>query len=231
MKSTSYIPTSDSDKGIWLNNFSTKISNHAAALGITAAEVSAINDDAAFYNYIINLHEAVKQTLANITSYKKLLKHAVLNQHLGAIPAMPVLSTAPNQTAEGIFDRISMIVKRIKGSTAYTTVIGNDLGIIAPPVVLNVATMQPDLKVSLEAGRPRIKCTKGDADALDLYVDRKDGAGFILLSRLLKTDYVDVYNLPAGTVIAEWDYKGMYVIGNTQVGLMSPPVSITVKKI
>lgn len=231
MKSTSYIPTSDSDKGIWLNNFSTKIGNHASALGLSAAEITSINDDAAFFSYILNLHEGVKQTLANITSYKKLAKHAVVNQHLGAIPAMPVLSTAPTQTPEGIFDRISMIVKRIKGNPAYTAVIGNDLGIIAPPVVINAATMQPDLKVTLEAGRPRVRCTKGEAAAIDLYVDRKDGAGFILLSRLLKTDYVDVTNLPSGTVIAEWDYKGIFVIGNTQIGLMSPVVSITVKKI
>ena len=61
--------------------------------------------------------------------------------------------------------------------------------------------MQPDLKVSLDADRPHIKCSKGYADAIDLYVDRKDGAGFVLIGRLLKLDYIDVVSLPANTVL------------------------------
>lgn len=91
--------------------------------------------------------------------------------------------------------------------------------------------MQPDLVVKLDAGRPHIKCAKGIADALDLYVNRNDGAGFVLIGRLLKTDYIDTSNLPTTTLLAEWEYKGMFVIGNDNVGLMSPTVSIIVKKL
>jgi hypothetical protein len=61
-------------------------------------------------------------------------------------------------------------------------------------------------------------------------VDRKDGAGFVLIGRLLKLDYIDVVPLPTNTVLAEWDYKARYVIGNDPVGLMSSVVSVVVKK-
>ncbi len=226
----SYIPNSDSDRTVWLNNFSTKINTYAALVGITAAEVTAIQKDTAMYTYIINMLEVYKQTLNNITSYKNLLKHAVGQQHLGAIPSPPTLAAAPTAVSEGVFDRISKLVKRIKASTSYTDAIGNDLGIIAPVQTIDVATMQPELKVSLDADRPHIKCSKGYADAIDLYVDRKDNAGFVLIGRLLKLDYIDAVSLPASTVLAEWDYKARYVIGNDPVGLISAITSIVVKK-
>ena len=86
------------------------------------------------------------------------------------------------------------------------------------------------MTVSLDAGRPHIKCPKGNADAIDLYVDRKDGNGFVLIGRLLKLDYIDIASLPAATLVQEWDYKAIYVIGNNPVGLMSAVAGVVVKK-
>lgn len=230
MNSTSYIPSSDSEKVIWLNNFSTKINLYAATLGITATELTTIQDDASFFSYIVNLHQSLKQTLNNLTGYKTLLKRASGQQNLGAIPAVPVLSNVPAATPEGVFDRIAGFVKRIKGSPNYTSNIGADLGVLIITPTIDYSTVQPDLKINLDAGRPHIKCQKGYADALDLYVDRKDGAGFVLITRLLKPDYIDVVSLPVNIALAEWDYKARYVLGNNPVGLVSSVVSIVVKQ-
>lgn len=226
----SYLPSSDADRVIWLNNFSAKIGTYATNVGITAAEVTAIGNDKAYFQYIINMMDAYKQNLNNLTAYKNMVKHAVGQQHIGAIPSAPVLGAAPTAVTEGVFDRISKFAQRIKASVNYTENMGQDLGIIAPEVNVDPTTLQPQLKVKLDAGRPHIKCSKGITDAIDLYVDRKDGAGFILLGRLLKADYIDTFNLPAGTALAEWDYKAMYVIGNDNVGLMSAVESVVVKR-
>lgn len=230
MSTISFIPSSDSEKGIWSNNFSTKINTYATTLGLTAAEVTAIQKDIAMFIYILNMQEAYKQTMNNITSYKNLLKHAVGQQHLGALPTPPVLPTAPAAVPEGVFDRISKIVKRIKASVNYNEAMGNDLGIIAPVQTFDPALLQPELKVTLDGDRPHIKCAKGYSDAIDLYVDRKDGVGFVLIGRLTKPDYIDVANLPANVLLAEWDYKARYVIANDVVGVTSSVVSIVVKK-
>ena len=227
----SYLPNADNDKSLWFTNFKTKIATHAVTLGVSPAEVTTTQKDADAYLYIINMLEANKQYVNNITAYKNLLRHAVAQQHLGVIPVAPVLAAPPPAVTEGVFDRVSKLVKRIKAHVNYTDAIGQDLGIIAPTQTIDVATMQPDLKVVLDAGRPHIKCTKGYADAIDLYVDRKDGAGFVSIGRLLKLDYIDVVGLPANTALIEWSYKAMYVIGNDNVGLMSPVVSIVVKKL
>lgn len=227
----SFIPNGDADRGIWMGNFSNKLPTYATLVGVTAAEVTSVQKDTVMYTYIINMLETYKQTVNNITSYKNLLKHAVGQQHLGAIPGAPTLTTAPPVVTEGVFDRISKLVKRIKASTSYTEAMGQDLGIIAPTQIIDINSMQPDLKVNLDAGRPHIKCSKGYADAIDLYVDRKDSIGFTLIGRLLKLDYIDVVNLPTNIALAEWDYKAMYVIGNGCVGLMSSVVSVVVKKL
>src|SRR6202007_1206263 len=96
----------DGDRVIWLNNFSTKIGTYATSVNISAAEVTAVHNDAAMFQYMMNLVEVYKQTLQNVVGYKNLLKHAVAQQHLAGIPALPVLGTAPTAVSEGVFDRI-----------------------------------------------------------------------------------------------------------------------------
>jgi hypothetical protein len=182
------------------------------------------------YNYVVSTSEIYKQLMGNLVSYKGLLKKSSTQQVIGAMPAPPTLPAAPAAVPGGIFNRISILVKKIKSSLNYTEAIGMDLGIIAPVQTFDVNTLQPELSVNLEAGRPHIKCTKGMADAIDLYVNRNDGNGFTLIGRLTKTDYLDIANLPTGTLLTEWEYKAMYVIDNVNVGLMSSPVSVVVKR-
>ena len=228
--SVSYLPHGDADRVIWLGNFKSKLPTYASLVGITATEVTNTANDYAMYKYVLDLLELYKQTTHNVVAYKELLKHTNGQQHLGAIPTLPVLAAAPTAVAEGMFERIAGLVKRIKGHPSYTDAMGKDLGIIAPVQSIDAETLQPVLTVSLDAGRPHIKCPKGNADAIDLYVDRKDGNGFVLIGRLLKLDYIDIASLPAATLVQEWDYKAIYVIGNNPVGLMSAVAGVVVKK-
>ena len=232
MTNKSYIPSSDADKGLWLNNFNVKLPVHATILGITPAELTSVQHDNAMFQYVISIMEVYRQYLSNLTGYKNMLKHAVAQQHIGTMPVLPTLAAAPTNVPEGVFDRIGKLVMRIKSSTGYTDNIGSDLGIIAPTTsTVDVDGMQPDISIKLDVGRPHLKWVKGHSDALDLYVDRNDGTGFNLLGRLLKTEYIDVTNLDATKIFDEWKYKGIYVISDTQVGLYSKVTSVDVKKI
>jgi hypothetical protein len=132
MSSIGYVPLADNDKAIWIGNFSSKLATHAATLGIAAAEVTSVQKDAAMCFYVITMQESYKQTLRNIIGYKRLLLKASGQQHLTAIPVPPTLAAAPAAVPEGIFDRISKLVARIKASPNYTESIGLDLGVIAP---------------------------------------------------------------------------------------------------
>ncbi|MCD6068015.1 MAG: hypothetical protein K0S33_2841 [Bacteroidetes bacterium] len=231
MKAMTFIPQSDSERGIWLNNFTIKLPGYATVLGITAAEITSVQKDNAMYSYVMNALDIYKQMAITMTSYKNLLRHSSGQPNIGGVPVMPTLTAAPPAVPEGIFDRISKLAKRIKASPAYTEAIGSDLGIIAATQTVNTDTLQPNLTVKLEGGKPRIRCTQGKADAIDLWSDRKDGNGFVLVGRLTKTDYIDTTALPANISLAEWEYKAIYVIDNEHVGIVSDVKKVVVKRI
>ncbi|MBK5285777.1 MAG: hypothetical protein JJE25_10280, partial [Bacteroidia bacterium] len=121
-------------------------------------------------------------------------------------------------------------VKRIKGSVNYNENIGEDLGIIGADIILDFGSMQPELKITFDVERPKIKYIKGGTDGLNIYVDRADGGGMKFLKYVTKTTYTDTEELPAGVTSAVWTYKGIYVVNDTEVGIPSAAVSVTVGK-
>ena len=89
MAHAKYIPTSDSEKGVWLTNFTSKLSVYATTLGVTPSELSSVQNDQAMFKYIINLMEQYYHTYLSLAGYKNMLKFAQDFQHLGALPTLP----------------------------------------------------------------------------------------------------------------------------------------------
>lgn len=230
MSNAKFIPLGDSEKVVWLNNFTTKLSTNATLLGFTAAEITALQKDNAFYSYLVSTIELFRQNLLNFIGYKNMAKYANKDQHIGALPTLPTMGTPPPAVTEGIFDRVSKMAARAKLSANYTENIGADLGIISPVETVDVDAMQPDLKIKIDVGKPHIKWVKGYSDALDLYADRDDGLGFVLVGRFNRNEYLDITPLAARKVFDEWSYKGVYVIADTQVGLFSKVTTVLLKK-
>ena len=226
-----YIPSSDADKGIWLNNFTTKMSLYAAQLGVTPAELTALQKDNTAFQYIINTMESYRQYVLNLAGYKNMMKHASSSQHIGNLPVMPTLPAAPPMVTEGIFDRVSKMVTRIKASLNYSDNIGSDLGVIAPSSTVDISTLQPFINIKIDVGKPHLKWVKGVADAIDLYADRNDGNGFVYVGRLSRNEYLDITPMAANKVYDEWKYKAIFVISDAQVGLYSMIQSIDIKKL
>jgi len=109
----------------------------------------------------------------------------------------------------------------------YTEIIGKDLGIIPPKTNKNAAySIKPEIVIWLDADRPVIKWKKLGIEALDIYVDRGDGAGFVLVGTTSRAKFVDMSPLPK--VLTLWTYKVVYKKGNKQIGEASNPCSIAV---
>lgn len=230
MATAKFIPTGDSEKVVWLNNFTTKLSTNATLLGFTAAEITALQKDNAFYSYLVSTIELFRQNLLNFIGYKNMAKYAKKDQHIGALPTLPAMGTPPPAVTEGIFDRVSKMAARAKLSLNYTDAIGADLGIISPTSTVDIAALQPELKIKIDVGKPHVRWIKGYSDSLDLYADRDDGQGFVLIGRFTRNEYLDITPLAPGKVFDEWKYKGIYVIADTPVGLYSNVISVDVKK-
>lgn len=75
-----------------------------------------------------------------------------------------------------------------------------------------------------------IKWLKSVADSLNIYVDRRDGAGYKFLANDTVPDYIDTQAIPAGQNSAVWDYKARYRVGDEEVGVFSDVITITTTK-
>jgi hypothetical protein len=225
-----FIPQDDQAKADLLDNLALKLPGYATVLGVTPAEVASVQADAAMFNYVMDMQEAYKTFKQKVSDHKNLLRDGPLGAPMSALPVFPALPVAPAAVEAGIFARIRKLAGRIKNHLAYTKDIGEDLGIVGDEQVIDIPNLKPVLKSRLDGERPLIIWARGPADSIDIYVDRKDGLGFVYLANDSQPDYLDTFPVPAGVTTAVWDYKARYRIGDSQVGLFSEPIQVTVTR-
>lgn len=226
--STSYLPVNDADRVVWLSNFSNRLGQYRVALGFTQADVNSVIADADMFAYTVQMLEAARQYTQAMSTLKKQLRSSPQQVAMPAMPVLPNIGNVPAAVNSGVFNRVAIMVNTIKQHGAYTPTMGTDLGIVAPVVPFNPSAMTPVLSIRLEAGFPLLKWKKGDADSVNIYVDRHDNNGFVLLRNTVRNEYLDTQALPPNTYTATWDYKLRYKIGDDEVGNFSPIISINV---
>lgn len=124
------LPRTDTELALWLTNFSTSFAVHAAALGFTAADVSAVNADAAMLNYVVGeLLPTYKSAFQARTAFKNRVVSGPVTATAATLPPLPATGTAPAAVPPGILPRLRNLVQRIQLSPGYTEDIGLDLGI------------------------------------------------------------------------------------------------------
>lgn len=224
-----YLPRADKDKAIWLKNFSFKLAAYAENTGILPDEVLSVSNDALMVMYAIDAVEIAKKEAAQSVAFKNLLYDGPEGNTITYPAPIPGL-TQPTLVKSGIFKRIGKLVQRIKNHPNYNDSIGKDLGIIGADTAFDRITMKPEINGGLDAHRPLIKWKKGIADSIDIYVDRKDGKGFVFLANDSTPDYIDTNPLPSGMDTAIWSYKGIYKVQDEQVGEFSNTINITVTR-
>ncbi|MBI5779106.1 MAG: hypothetical protein HZA49_06580 [Planctomycetes bacterium] len=224
-----FIPKSDPGMAAFLRNLANKIGGYAATFNLTPAEVASAKNDAARFTYILKVQEAYKTFKQAISGYKDMLRDGPGDAPVGDL-VFPTMPAAPALVNSGIFPRIRKLVGRIKATPGYTEAIGEDLGLVADEEAIDILNLKPVLKSRLDGGRPVIIWTKGAAGFLVIYVDRKDGKGFVYLTTDMYPDYMDKFPVPDGKDAVVWDYKAIYKIGDEQVGQFSEPISVTVTR-
>lgn len=228
---TSYLPQADADRVTWLNNFKTKLTTYGASLGFTAAEITAVQNDANMYQYVIGLKEGCRQAVLSLSALSHSLSSSGTQTSMGSMPVIPVAGNPPASVNNGVFNRIAVIVKRIKAHASYTPTLGQEFNIVVSSSTVDPATMKPVLTVKVEDGVPRISWKKGKAHGLQIYVDRRDNNGFVPLAMRVSTVFIDTAPLPASANTATWDYKAKYIINDDEVGLFSDTVSADVNSL
>jgi hypothetical protein len=224
---THYLPADDAGKDVWLTNFAAKFSNYALALGFTAADVTAAQADAAYNHWCFISAGQVAAYAQQWTAYKNAARNGD-GTSLGVFPIPPSLGTPPTAVAPNIFGRATALVARIKVSPTYTEAIGQALQIIGADHPVDPTTLKPVLTAALDAGQVDVSWLKQGMDALELWVDRGDGKGFLFLAMDSIPDYTDTAAMSPAGQSALWKYKGIYIQADQRVGQWSDVLSLPV---
>ena len=237
MTRQAYYPVRIADQILWLENLRNKFAGHAPTLGITQAKCDAAIADARWLVYTLGswlpaVRDWQKACTAAAEQAQSGSGAAALVLPVFVPPALP--AAAGGQPAvvarpPGALARIFDIIADVKASDTYTDAIGIDLGAIGagktPP---DLSTLQPILKVKIVGNKVELDWDWGGnsayLDQCEIQVDR--GSGWQVLTFDTTPGYTDSTPFPATPT--KWKYRAIYRVNDTQVGLWSADVSVSV---
>jgi hypothetical protein len=224
MAKEGYLPRGDKERALWLSNFATKFVLHGPVLGFSEAEITAVQNDAAMFRYLLDevvAHNTAKEALI---AYKNIMRDGRAGITTAIRPAPEPKVEEPGQVPPGIFPRIAKLVQRIKHSTCYTEPIGKDMGIIAAASFIDQVNLKPVLRLVRKADAVQVQWKKGKTHGLRIEVDRGNGVWQFLAVDTIP-HHTDKEPIPGP---ATWRYRAIYIIKDTPTGQWSNVTSITV---
>lgn len=222
-----YLESTDEKLAIQMTNFGSKIGGYATNFALTPAEVSGVQDDAAFFSWSVSNLRRIETHKQNWTAFKNILKKGEANATVNTVPAIPLLEAEPTAVAPGVLFRFTTIVNRVKAHPAYTTAIGQNLGIEnGTKAKVNTDAAQPALKVAIRGGKVNLIWKKSGFSGI--VIEKDSGKGFVTLDKDFSPDFIDNSPMPAQGESAVWKYRASYLVGDDKVGIMSDIVSVTV---
>jgi hypothetical protein len=222
-----WFPRTEALRVIWLNNVGVKIPTYTLTFPsiLTVPRLAALAADIAAWLYLVNESEIFRTHQETITDYKKQLMFGP--GPIGAIPGNPVLGAPPTVVLANIVARLDALFDELKANSAYTTAIGNDIGIEPPPpgaasplVPTGDADAQPGSIV-------RLNWLKGSWAGVYIECQRDDETTWVFLATDTHSPYVD--NRPplvAGQAEVR-RYRMRYLSGDTPTTDWSDVITVS----
>jgi hypothetical protein len=224
-------PRTDSELAIWLKNFAAAFATHAATLGFTADEVTAVQNDATMFEYMVSdMLPSTKGLVQSRSAYKELIKNGPIGATGGEIPLAQPLKTLPATVEPGIVPRLQQLIRRIKAAPNYTEAIGQSLDIIGNDGNSSdgETTAKPSLKaITKPSSEVRIDFNKKGFDGVRIESRRSGSPQWELLGFDAYSPYTDSRPpLEAGKAEAR-EYRARYVRRDEPVGEWSDIVVVS----
>lgn len=230
MQRQRFYPTRVGDQIKWLINYYNKVGAQATALGLDATGTIA---DAKWLAYVLSAWRDNVRTFAQgATEYCQVLQYGLTGGSTFPTPAYvnvtPPAGVVP--VGAGILTRLFKFVQTIKDAPLYTTVIGDELGIVGPPVPAG-----PDAPVfTLELGDgPFCQCVavqflKGTHEGVRIDCKRGNETEFTFLANDTTRPYVDARPLLVPGQPEVRQYRLQFWDKGEAVGLWSEAATMTV---
>jgi hypothetical protein len=219
------VKQSDLQFSVQLRTFSTKLPNYAVVLGLTTEELDAVAADAMAFHAAVQGMNRIRAHAQAWTAFRDLLRTGE-GKGPTPFPTAAVPSEPPAAVAPGIDHRFRKLVRRIKAHAAYTTGMGEDLGIHIDHVAGEPAA--PALRLRTVGGVPHIRFTKRRMHGIFLYCRRGGEEKPTLLATVTRSPYVDSRpNLHPG-VPETREYFAYYMMSDQHVGTKGPVADLMV---
>lgn len=199
MAKRDYVPSREPEQIPWSGNLNAKIAIHGAAVGLSPAEITDVQDNCNNIVKALNDFEQAKRDFQEASNLKNDAKN-------------PALAN------------IRIVAQRIKKNAGYNTAIGEDLGIIGDEQTVDAANAKPELKHAKVPGGQEFKFNlKRYFDGVNIYRKLPSAAAFSFLARDTSSPYIDTTPIENGT-----QYYAYYVLGDTETGQRSDTVTVSV---
>lgn len=196
-----FLPLKMSKVDSWEQRFSTQLDNHAAYLGISATQVTAIKE----------------QIDAHRTAYKE--------AQAAKITAKSKVAAMKTQQAITL-KAVRKMVRIIKASPTYASSMGESLGIVGPEDSRELRP--PVLKIRSVGGRTVISYKKYSSHGVFIYSKRGTETHLTLLAVDMRSPYVDTRPNLNPNEPEQREYAAFYMINDEPVGQMSGVTSVLV---
>ena len=234
MKRNKFYPLGVAKQLLWLENWRNKIGQYAPALGLTPAQVAATVAEARWLIYVLS------SWLPAVRAWAMACTDAAAEAQTGPGAAALTLPTfdppaPPDQVAPvapGALLRIFALIETIRLKPGCTEAVAQDLGLTGSEQTgPDLNTIQPPPLKALRSGSVvNLPWTWGGysdyVDAFEMQVDRNDGKGWVFLNIDTTPGYTDSHPQPATPTV--WKYRGIFRVGDQQVGQWTAEVSVAV---
>ena len=189
----------------------------------------------------INWHDTLKLNVTTTTPGVVLADTTMLTTDNGIMHAkLIVANNADNASKAAHLDLNNIIASsqanarklanRIRNNTAYTTVIGNQLGIIGPEDSTDMTQAAPTLDANAQAaGVVAIGFDKKDAEGVHIYGTVGTATVFTFLASETHSPYIDNRPLQTPGQPETRQYKAVFFLGKAEIGLESAVVVATAR--
>lgn len=225
-----YMPTNETNLDTWFQNFSNKMQTAGNQHGFSADEIKQTADDYSVLHSLIHGAETMRVNASEYTAYKNIVVFGGATSPTPAFPAMS-LPTEPTFTVgikAGIVERTRALVKRLKVSPNYNESVGQDFQVIGTTNDRSVnGDAKPVLKIkALANSLVEISFVKGEADGIELELQRGSETGWTRIGKFIKTPAEDDTPTITPNTPEVRRYRGRFLEGNKPVGLFSDIASI-----
>jgi hypothetical protein len=223
MATPDWYPDRYPDRIPWHANFASQATATGVADGLSAAQVTQINEDSASVTDVVTYDPEVDTFTEGFTQFMRIVLDGELNTPLPPVPAPPAALGLGLGAQAAIQARTRQYANILKAHPAYTQAKGELYGIVAPA---GVGPGTPNINTATALVGSEVLLSLNKAGYSVLAVDmRRGGGGWNQIGIAQAATFTDTTDAQTPGQPEQREYRVQGMVANNRVGPLSAVVS------